>query len=144
MRSTRAVATRTQAVSELFNLGKQNSRKIATETPENFYERWRCFASLRGPRLPAIRDLVDHPGVIVRHEHRAVRHHEEVHGASPRALSLEPAFGECFVACGIAVLDRDERHPIPDLVAAVPGAVLRDEDSLPVLLGKRLARVKAH
>jgi hypothetical protein len=47
MRSTRAVATRTQAVSELFNLGKQNSRKIERETPKNFYERSRCIASLR-------------------------------------------------------------------------------------------------
>jgi hypothetical protein len=40
--------------------------------------------------------------------------------------------------------DRDERHPIPNLVAPVPGAVLSDEDPLPVLLGKRFARVEAH
>src|SRR6266542_6264586 len=111
MRITRAVATRTQAVSELFNLGDEDNR----------FRR----------ELPPITDPIDRSALVVGEEHRAVRSEEQIDGTPPRLLSLQPAFGEDLVSRRPSVLERHEHHAVPDLVSPVPGAVLGDEDPFP-------------
>src|SRR5438552_7952255 len=99
MRSTMAVATSSQAVSELFNLGNQDTRRSRS----------------------AIRNSIDRSALVVGEEHRAVGSEQEIHGTAPRLLCLQPSFGEDLVSRGPAVLERHEHHAVSDLVRPVPG-----------------------
>src|SRR4029453_5953526 len=91
-----------------------------------------------------VADAIDASSLVVGHEQRAVRHDEDVGRTSPGAGALQPSFGERLVGGCAAALDLHEGHPVADRLAAVPGAVLADEDPAAILLREHRARVKAH
>src|SRR5690349_13111091 len=93
----------------------------------------------------AIPHAVDGPRGVVRDEQRAVGRDGDVRRASPRALALQPALGKRLVGDGPPVIvEAHQRDAIADLAAAVPRAVLGDEDLAAISRRKLRSRVETH
>src|SRR2546422_4850118 len=93
--------------------------------------------------LPSICNPPDPPSVVVTHEQRAVRHHEQPHGTAPaRAVGELPAGHEVLDRRGPAALDAHAHHLRAGRDGAVPGAVIRHERIAVVRRRERRARVK--
>src|SRR5436309_7224042 len=94
--------------------------------------------------LSLIGDAVDRSRVVVADQERAVLHLPRVHGPAPDLIALEPALGERLVLRHVARAERDHHHAEADLLTAVPGPALGQEDTVLVLRRKHGARVELH
>ena len=120
------------------------ARSMSRRVPVVRSRRWRAYYDYAALAVTAIADPVDRAGVVVRHEQRAVRRDQHVGRPAPRALALQPAFGERLVARSrLPLVERHQRDAIADLLAAVPRAVLGDEDLVAVARRETACRCRS-
>ena len=67
-----------------------------------------------------IADPINRSGRIVRDQQRAIGHDEDIDGASPSPVSLQPAFGESLIGNRSVTLELDDGDTITDWDAPVP------------------------
>ena len=65
-------------------------------------------------------------------------------GPAPLCFVLQPALREWRVADRLLPLERDEHHPVSNLVRPIPRAVLGDEDLVPIFRREHPAGVEPH
>src|SRR2546430_5805430 len=105
------------------------------------------FALLRGANALAVADLVDRARPVVGDQQRAVRRHQNIRGSAEIVLiALDPTRGEhLLLGHMLAVLVQDHADDTATLVlVAVPGAMLGDEDVVPVFGPELIAGVELH
>src|SRR5262245_7040638 len=104
-----------------------------------------CCAAYRViPLAAAVRDAVEGSSLVVGDEEASVGHHLDVNGAAPNIPAIEPALGENLLLDCLAAFDDHARYAVPDPLAAVPGAVLGDEDRVLILGWKLAAGIEPH
>src|SRR5690554_4578672 len=94
---------------------------------------------------PAIGDAVDHAGVVVGDQERAVGQLGEVDRPAPGATAgPEPAVDEHLLTGWSALgVEAHAHDAVTDRLAAIPGAVLRDESVVAVFARKHASAVEA-
>src|SRR5919106_2025317 len=89
-------------------------------------------------------DAVDPARLVVGDEQGAVRHDEDVGRATAGEAAFQPAGGKRLVGRRAGAVHVHIGYAVADRRAAIPGAVLGDEDAAAVLLGEHRAGVEAH
>src|SRR5438093_8286141 len=125
-------ASRSAACGRAGTVAASSAATIATDTGSQAAPRSTVAVS---PRSALVRNVVDGPVVVVGEEHRSVGHPLDVRGATQNLATLLESVGEDLVLGRLARFQLDGHHPVADLLAAVPGAFLRDEEPVPVLRG---------
>src|SRR6185369_9488089 len=123
-----------------------DSKGVRPSLPEGG-ERSREGAALvaRAISGSAVADPVDRSGRVVADEQRAVGERKDIGGTAPRALALQEAGEERLWRSGASLrVDRHAHDLVADLAAAVPRAVLGNEDVAAIRRRKLGAAVEAH
>src|SRR5215510_6232567 len=91
-----------------------------------------------------VSNAINHVGTIIRDEQRAVGHYQDVNGAPPGLMALQPPLGEHVVGHRPTVVKAHQADAITDPGGAIPRPMFGDENLVAILLRKHRPGIKAH